>query len=73
MAIVLDDILNPEFTTNSMRWIPVSVKVARVDFSGGIPTKFAGALTTSACFIYFSVSLYQEFFLRNRLREYIPA
>ena len=48
MAIVLDDILNPEFATNSMRWIPVSVKVARVDFLGGIPPKFVGALTTSA-------------------------
>ena len=41
MAIVLDDILNPEFTTNSMRWIPVSVKVARVDILVGIPPKFA--------------------------------
>ena len=48
MAIVLDDILNPEFTTNSMRWIPLSLKVARVVFLGGIPPKFAGALTTSA-------------------------
>ena len=41
MAIVLDDILNPEFTTNSMRWIPVSFKVARVDILVGIPPKFA--------------------------------
>ena len=24
-------------------------------------------------FIYLCVSLYQEFFLRNRLREYVPA
>ena len=24
-------------------------------------------------FIYFCVSLYQEFFLRNRLREFVPA
>ena len=24
-------------------------------------------------FIYVCVSLYQEFFLRNRLREYVPA
>ena len=39
MAIVLDDILNPEFTTNSMRWIPVSVKVAREDFLGGITSQ----------------------------------
>ena len=37
MTIVLDDILNPEFTINLMRGIPVSVEVARVDFLGRMP------------------------------------